>query len=110
MSGFKKVKLGESKDNIMKDHNISNTVFNRLRDNGEKIDEIIKNNLEALQRKNTKGSSDKRLNTAWITWFQQIRDRGDPISGPKLKEKALLLIKKLNPASNFKVSIFWAYK
>ncbi|XP_051169495.1 jerky protein homolog-like [Leptopilina boulardi] len=48
------------------------------------------------------GSTDKHLDSTLITWFQQIRDRGDPISEPILKEKALLLSQHLNPASNFK--------
>ncbi|XP_043472627.1 jerky protein homolog-like isoform X3 [Leptopilina heterotoma] len=104
----KKILSGDTKENIIRDHNISRTTYHRLLNQRSKIfDEAYSNNSEKLSRKTTKSSSDKELDTAVITWYQQTRDRGDPISGPIIKEKALIFSKKLNPVSQFKASDGW---
>lgn len=102
---LEKVKLGESKENIMREFNISQVTYWRLLKNKKKVlDKFGSDNCENLARKSTKTSNNKELDEAVITWFQQVRSRGDPISGLILKEKALSLSKLLNPTSTFKVS------
>ncbi|XP_043461946.1 tigger transposable element-derived protein 2-like [Leptopilina heterotoma] len=67
-------------------------------------------NTNQLKSKTTKVSSNEELDKAVFIWFQQIRDRGDSISGPILKEKAILLSKQLDPNSTFKASEGWMHR
>lgn len=102
---IKKIKDGVKKQTILHEYNICRKTYVNLLADSSKYLEEGNDNCKMLDRKSLKSASDKELDTAVIIWFQQVCNRGDPISGPILKEKALLLSKKLNPSSTFKVSM-----
>lgn len=52
----------------------------------------------------------KLLGATVIEWFQEVRHRGEPISGPLIREKALILNEKLYGSSDFKVSTYIIYE
>lgn len=103
----KKILSGDTKETIIREHNISITTYQRLYNQSSTIFHEFSNNSEKLSRKTSKSSADKELDTAVITWYQQTRDRGYPISGPIIKAKALIFNKTLNNSSRFKVSEFF---
>lgn len=89
----------------MNEYNICRNTYTNLLENGSKYLEQVNNNSEIINNRSLKTASDKELDTAVITWFQHVRDRGDRISRPILKEKALLLSQKLNSLSTYKVNM-----
>ena len=100
---LKKVRSGVPKEVVMREYEISNTTYYRLIDS-EPV--ILKNleSFETINKKSLKSSDIKSLDAVMIKWFQQVRDKGDPVSGPILQEKALIFNEKLNGPSTFKVS------
>ena len=55
-------------------------------------------------RQTMKPCADESLDKALYTWFSQERNRGTPLSGPILKEKALWFHKQLNSKKNALIS------
>ena len=101
---LKKIKSGVSKYEILREFEISNSAYYRLLDREPVVSKNTIENLENTKKKSSKLSDNRILDTAMIKWFQQARDRGEPISGPILCEKAILMNKKFNGPSTFKVS------
>ena len=59
------------------------------------------------KRKVMKTAQDTKLDKAVYMWFIQERNRGQPISGPLLCEKALDMNSMLGGPSDFKASTGW---
>lgn len=95
-------KNGISKDNLRVKYKISKTCLNEIIRNESDVvmmacDEEFKPKKAKLSAKNI------QLEEALIQWFRQKRDMGQPITGPLLQEKALVLNEKLGLDPNFKV-------
>lgn len=59
-------------------------------------------------RKTMKNSDYEKVSEALYIWFTQFRDKGVPISGPILKEKALQFQKEFNEGdADFTASVGW---
>ncbi|PRD32087.1 UNVERIFIED_CONTAM: Jerky-like protein [Trichonephila clavipes] len=58
-------------------------------------------------RKTTREANNVLLDHALYLWFTQRRSKGDLISGPLLREKALELNDKLGGLADFKASTGW---
>ena len=58
-----------------------------------------------IERHRAEGNPD--VNEALYKWYCLARERNIPISGPLLKEEALLIAKKLDPETSFKASNGW---
>lgn len=106
---LKKIRSGIDKDKILKEYKISERTYFRLMTNESKI----LNRMEKPENKDRKvfrKVKDECLDAAVIEWFQQVRDRGDPVSGQLIREKALILNEKLNGSQDFKASSGWLVK
>ena len=67
--------------------------------------------LESLKgvtsRKPMKPAENDNLDCAVYTWFVQQRSKGEPISGPIICEKALIINEKLRGDPHFKATTDW---
>lgn len=61
-------------------------------------------------RKTMKTAYNDKLDSAIYTWFVQQRSKGEPISGPIICEKALIMNEKLGGDSHFKATSGWLQK
>lgn len=91
-------------ETIMNDYGISKSLCYKLESREKAIKEILELNAQNKNRKTSKQSSEKYLDIAVMTWFQQVRDREDPISGPISQEIVRSLSEELNMSSKFQVS------
>lgn len=102
---LKKIKTGVDREVIFKEYDIGrNAYYNLIKSESQIISKVSK--PENKQRKVFRHLKNELLDSAVIEWFQQVRDRGDPVSGPLIREKALILNGKLNGPSDFKVSTY----
>lgn len=69
------------------------------------MDEYEANGQESRKRHRVGDFQD--VNDAVYKWYCLARERNIPITGPLLKEEALLIAKKLDPSSTFKASNGW---
>ncbi|KAL2079919.1 hypothetical protein ACEWY4_023712 [Coilia grayii] len=53
----------------------------------------------ALKRKYMKPAHDEQLDQAVFLWFSQQREKGVPVSGPTLQEKATSLHERIHPGA-----------
>ncbi|XP_033215441.1 tigger transposable element-derived protein 2-like [Belonocnema kinseyi] len=103
---IQKVKAGATKRSILQEYGIAeNTYTDMIARESELRDKI--NSYENLQKKSSKTTDNAVLEAALIEWFKQAKDRGDPVSGPIIREKALILNEKLNGPKTFKASNGW---
>ncbi|VEN43486.1 unnamed protein product [Callosobruchus maculatus] len=101
---------GESLQQIAKELNVGVTTIKDWRKNRKDIESytITIDGENALKhRKTLKRAKLELLDNALWMWFCQERRKGTPISGPILKEKAIVLHKKLKAASEFAASEGW---
>ena len=79
-------------------------MYNRMIYSESKVIVKVKS-YEFEKTKSSKTSVNIHLDAAVLTWFKQARERerGDPISGPIIQEKARILNEKLGGLSTFKV-------
>ncbi|XP_033211057.1 jerky protein homolog-like isoform X2 [Belonocnema kinseyi] len=82
------------------EYGISDTTLRKLLAEGDDLNSKSKN-YEYLNKKSSKTSSDVRLDAAVFEWFKQARDRGDPITGPFIQEKARILNEKFKKEEKF---------
>ncbi|XP_051154873.1 jerky protein homolog-like [Leptopilina boulardi] len=104
---IKKLKSGISNETIVHEYGISMSTCCRLLSRESKLLQKLHNNHETRRKKTSKTSSYECLDDAVLIWFQQARDRGKPINGPILQEKALALSKKFSFSPKFKGSNGW---
>lgn len=101
---------GESLQKIAKELNVGVTTIKDWRKNRKSFETftITIDGENALKNRKTLKKPKLELldGTLWM-WFCQERRKGTPISGPILKEKALVLHKKLEAGSEFAASEGW---
>lgn len=102
---------GESLQKISKELNVGVTTIKDWRKNRKYIETYYTTTIDgenALKnRKTLKKPKLELLDSALWMWFCQERRKGTPISGPILKEKAVVLHKKLEAGSEFAASEGW---
>ena len=76
-----------------------------LKAKGEIMEEFEKNARENRKMHRVEGNAE--VNEALYRWYCLARERNIPISGPLLKEEALLIAVQLDPNSTFKASNGW---
>lgn len=102
---LEKTKSGVERDDILKEYNIGRSAYYEI----IKSESIIVNKVSKSENKKCKvfrQLKNNYLDAAVLEWFQQVRDRGDPVSGPLIREKALILNDKLDGSPDFKVSLY----
>lgn len=103
---LRKIKAGVEKSKILKEYKIGETTYYKfMRDENELMNKVKKQ--QNKHRKTFRKLKSNYLDDAVLEWFQQARDRGDPVSGPLIREKALILNEKLYGPSDFKASNGW---
>lgn len=100
-----KFKSDISKEQIMSQYGIRRDTYYRIINGDLEITNPHSYNLKG-KRKSSKKSDNDVLDAGVIEWFIQERDNGNSISGPVLKEIALILHQMVNGSSNFKVSTY----
>lgn len=94
----------------------SRKVSNVFKCGKTQIQSILKNKDEIMgeyekncpgNRKRCRAEEYSEVNEAVYKWYCLARERNIPVSGPLLKEEALLIAKQLDPASSFKASNGW---
>lgn len=101
---------GESLQKIAKELNVGVTTIKDWRKNRKDIESYtvtIDGENTLKNRKTLKKPKLELLDNALWMWFCQERRKGTPISGPILKEKAIVLHKKLEAESEFAASEGW---
>lgn len=84
------------------------------------IANILKNKSEIVQQFETNGNKEVKrkfprteggiIDETVFAWICQLRAKNMPISGPMIQEKASLVAKTINNASNFSASNGWLQK
>ena len=99
---IQEVRAGASRKSIMSKYHITSRMYNRVIDSEPEVLEKVKK-FEFETKKSSKTSNYICLDAGMITWFKQARDRGDPITGPIIQERARMLNEELGGPSTFKV-------
>ncbi|XP_043474886.1 jerky protein homolog-like [Leptopilina heterotoma] len=103
---LRKIRAGVEKSKILKEYKIGETTYYKfMRDENELMNKVKKQ--QNKHRKTFRKIKSNYLDDAVLEWFQQARDRGDPVSGPLIRERALILNEKLDGPSDFKASNGW---
>lgn len=101
---------GESVQSICQEFNVGKSTVNDWRRNRKSIETFctqIETEKVLSTRCTLKKPNNELVDDALWLWFMQERRRGTPISGPILKEKAVILHSKLQDASTFSASEGW---
>lgn len=106
---LKKIKSGEDKNDILRQYKICERTYHYLLTDEKKILNRVQDEGNK-KRKIFKEVKNKTLDAAVLEWFRQARDKGNPVSGPLIQEKALILNEKLNGSPKFKASNGWLEK
>ncbi|XP_033222474.1 tigger transposable element-derived protein 2-like isoform X2 [Belonocnema kinseyi] len=105
---IREVKSGVPKQYVIQKYGISERMYRKVMSREGDLNNKGES-LEYQNKKSSRTSSDVRLDAAIFEWFKQARDRGDPLSGPIIQEKARILDEKLNGSQTFKASNGWLY-
>ncbi|XP_051154585.1 jerky protein homolog-like [Leptopilina boulardi] len=106
---LKKIKIGVEKDEILRKYEIGESSYYKFMRKETEIMNTLKK-PENKHRRLFKKLKNEYLDDAVIKWYQQIRDRGDLVTGTMIREKAKIFNDKLNGPRNFKASSGWLTK
>ncbi|XP_033227962.1 WD repeat-containing protein 46 isoform X3 [Belonocnema kinseyi] len=96
------VKAGVSKQEILQKYGISDKTYRRVIARESELNNKVKR-YQFLNKKSAKTSDNMVLEDALMEWFKIARDKGDPMSGPIMQEKARIFNEKLNGSQTFKI-------
>uniref|UniRef100_A0A1B6JVI3 HTH CENPB-type domain-containing protein n=1 Tax=Homalodisca liturata TaxID=320908 RepID=A0A1B6JVI3_9HEMI len=110
LQALERLDKGESVQSICKDLNVGKSTVNDWRRNRKSIEGFCTqiDTEKVLEKRCTLRKAKHELveDALWL-WFVQERRRGTPLSGPILKEKAMILHSKLQPEEAFVASDGW---
>ncbi|CAM1298337.1 TIGD6 (predicted) [Pycnogonum litorale] len=98
-SGVKQSKLAE-------DYGLAKTTINTIVSKGDKILAEYEGNRLKENRKRMRTAAHPELESALFQWFEQVRSKNVPVTGPLLIEKAKEFANRLK-IENFRVSTGW---
>lgn len=111
LTALKRIDQGESLKKIAADYGVGETTVGDWRRNRNKIEQFSSVkcvDLTTSDRKSMKKSEYEKTSEALFLWFSQQRQKGSPISGPILQEKALFFRNKLDEGEkDFTASTGW---
>lgn len=111
-----RLEAGETITKLAKEFGIGVSTVGDMKRNAEKIKKFsvtldkATTSDSAKSRKTMKTADDQELDNVLFRWFIQKRSEGVPLSGPMIKEKALILNSKLGGSEDFKASSGWLEK
>lgn len=106
---LKRLDNGESATKLSVEFGVGKATISDWKKNRAKIEQFSGTTSEKTleQRHNSTTSIYEKLDKATFLWFTQEREKGVPIGGPLIQEKALQLNKKLNGDPTFTASNGW---
>ncbi|XP_033331182.1 jerky protein homolog-like [Megalopta genalis] len=110
---IRKLESGESAAKLAKIYGIGKATITGIKNQKDAIENYLMqaDTLDiAVNRKSMMVPKYKNVDDAVFQWFLENRDKGVPISGPILCEKALEFNEKLKGNPNFKASSGWLEK
>lgn len=108
-----RLEKGESVPKLAAEYNVAHStiwLIKKKKNDLYKYASLVKDNDGSLKKKVMNYVEHQPLDKALFMWFQQRRLLGEPISGPLLKEKAIILNQKLNGPDHFKGSNGWLWR
>ncbi|XP_054256871.1 jerky protein homolog-like [Macrosteles quadrilineatus] len=110
LQALERIDKDESVQSICTDLGVGKSTVNDWRQNRKSIEDFctqIESEKALSSRCTLKKPKNELVNDALWVWFMQERRRGTPISGPILKEKAVILHGKLGEEGEFVASEGW---
>lgn len=107
------IKKGETFVSLALKYNVAKSTITNIKKQSQEITTFaskLDSQEGCSQRKSMKIAAHDQLDEAVFKWFLQARSSGQPISGPLLCEKALLLNAKLGGDHTFTASQGWLAK
>lgn len=101
---IQRLEAGESNVTIAKEFGVNHSTISTIKKNKHKIEPLF--NANVLKPKRVRVSSQGQVEEALLQWFKLQRNRGIPINGPMLQEKANFFANELN-IPNFDCSASW---
>lgn len=99
-----RLKAGESNATLAKEFGVSHSTISTIKKNKDKIEPLFDANV--LKCKRVRTSTRDQLHKVLLQWFKLQRDRGIPVNGPLLQEKANFFARQLD-MQNFTCSMSW---
>ncbi|CAH0730542.1 unnamed protein product, partial [Brenthis ino] len=99
-----RLEAGESNATLAKKFGVSHSTISTIKKNKYKIEPLF--NANVLKCKRVRTSTHEQLDKALLQWFKLQRDRGTPLNGPLLQEKANFFARQLD-MQNFICSMSW---
>ncbi|XP_023240768.1 tigger transposable element-derived protein 3-like [Centruroides sculpturatus] len=97
-----------SQAEFAKHENLPTTTLVGILKKKEEIKKLFLESSLLLSRKCKRKSSYKDVEDALVHWLKQIRSLNPPVSGPKLKHKAMEIAEVLGVETNFSASDGWS--
>lgn len=106
---LKRLDNGESASKLAVEFGVGNSTITDWKKNRSKIEQFCISTTSKCteSRQTAKTTPLDKLDSALFVWFSQEREKGTPISGPLIKEKALKLNKLMNGDESFVASTGW---
>lgn len=100
---------GESASKLAVEFGVGNSTITDWKKNRAKIEQFCISTTSKCteSRQTAKTTPLEKLDNALFVWFSQEREKGVPISGPLIKEKALQLNELMNGDKSFSASTGW---
>ncbi|KAJ3640485.1 hypothetical protein Zmor_003779 [Zophobas morio] len=99
-----RLEAGESNATLAKEFGVSHSTISTIKKNADKIEPLFNANI--LKCKRIRTSPHEQVDKALLQWFKLQRDRGIPVNGPLLQEKANFFARQLD-MQNFTCSMSW---
>lgn len=99
-----RLEAGESNATLAKEFGVSHSTISTIKKSKDKIEPLF--NANVLKCKRVRTSTYEQVDKALLQWFKLQRDRGIPVNGPLLQEKANFFARQLD-IQDFKCSMSW---
>lgn len=99
-----RLEAGESNVTLAKEFGVSHSTISTIKKNKHKIEPLF--NANVLKSKRVRASTQEQVDQALLQWFKLQRNKGIPINGPLLQEKANFFAQELK-IPNFNCSMSW---
>ncbi|XP_023214516.1 jerky protein homolog-like [Centruroides sculpturatus] len=116
LSVFDKIKIinqlknGARGSSLAREYGVGNATISDIKKNSDaiiKFSSILDSEDGSVYRKTMKMAENQDLDTAVYMWYVQVRNQGQPITGPLICKKALEINKKLGGNDDFKATNGW---
>lgn len=110
---IKRIKNGETATKLATEFNVGKSTITDIKKHEQKIlnfTDKFESEDGPANRKTLKHAENVKLEEAIFTWFLQQRSKGEPISGPIVCEKAIMLNELLKGNPEFKATQGWLHR